>query len=457
MSFSLPGILLSVPFLSAFKHLHADKHLLRNLRGGLGLKRRPPGKRVLWFTDTLTDLNGVSVTLRRIGWMAHREGREVRLVTAMFEDEMSKEIPPNVINLPIGYHFRLPYYEALRIRIPSILSSLKLLFEYDPDEILISSPGPVGLLGLLMARLLGAKCTGIYHTDFAAETMGITRNESVAGLVETYTKWFYSLCHQLQVPTKEYISILEKRGYDRSRMVIFPRGIDTEQFAPRNGTLRATLSLQNGTTMLYAGRISKDKNLEFLANLYERIATRQPRVNLLLVGDGPDLKEFQFRFRDRPRVCITGRVEHSSLPELYSLADLFVFPSTTDTFGMAVLEAQACGLPALVSDIGGPQEVILDGITGWALSTSDPAAWEEKILEIIGQIQRAPLEYLERRYHTRKRIQERFTWERFMRTISTSSIQSMNANWRRIGGHPRKRRPHAWTGSWRSARPRTPL
>jgi glycosyltransferase involved in cell wall biosynthesis len=247
--------------------------------------------------------------------------------------------------------------------------------------------------------------------------MGITRNESVAGLVETYTKWFYSLCHQVQVPTKEYISILERRGYDRSRMVIFPRGIDTEQFAPRNGTLRATLGLENGITLLYAGRISKDKNLDFLATLYERIVIRQPRVNLLFVGDGPDLKEFQCRFQERPRVRFTGRVEHSSLPELYSLADLFVFPSTTDTFGMAVLEAQACGLPALVSDIGGPQEVILDGVTGWALSTSVPTAWEERIMEIIGQIQRAPLEYLERRHHTRKRIQEHFTWERFTRTI----------------------------------------
>jgi len=425
--FSLPGILLSVPFLSAFKHLHADKQLLRHLRDGLGLPRSPAGKRVLWFTDTLTDLNGVSATLREFGWIAHREGREVCLVTAMLAEESAAAIPPNVINLPMSYHFRLPYYEALRIKIPSILSSLKLLFEYDPDEIFISSPGPVGLLGLLMARLLGAKCWGIYHTDFAAEAMSITRNESVAGLVETYTKWFYSLCHQLQVPTREYVSILERRGYDRSRMVVFPRGIDTAQFAPRNGALPATLHLQNGITLLYAGRISKDKNVGFLADLYERITTAHPQVNLLLVGDGPDLREFQLRFQDRPRVHFTGRVDHASLPALYSLADLFVFPSTTDTFGMAVLEAQACGLPALVSDIGGPQEVILDGITGWAISPSDPTAWEARVLDVIGQIRCAPLEYVERRHRARKRIQEQFTWERFMRTIFDEPVNGGEA------------------------------
>jgi glycosyltransferase involved in cell wall biosynthesis len=423
LSFSFPGILLSVPFLSAFRHLHAEKHLLADLREHLGIQRRKNGgKRLLWFTDTLTDLNGVSITLRGVGWLAHRQGRDLKLVTALLDEEVTREVPPNVVRLPVNYHFELPFYEQVRIKVPSVLSSLKALYEDNPDEILISSPGPLGLLGLVMARLLGAKCTGIYHTDFAAEAARITQDESLSAVVEAYSKWFYSFCHEIRVPTREYMDILELRGYDRAKMSLFPRGIDTDLFAPRSGGIRERLGIGEGVTLLYVGRVSKDKNIGFLADVYERAARRHEDINLLIVGDGPSLPELRARFQGCARVVFAGTVPHVALPEVYSLADLFVFPSLTDTFGMAVLEAQACGLPALVSDVGGPKEIIQDGETGWVLSTDDPVGWERKIVEIAERVRRAPHEYAEIRHLARERVRKDYPWERFMQCILDGAI-----------------------------------
>jgi glycosyltransferase involved in cell wall biosynthesis len=297
------------------------------------------------------------------------------------------------------------------------LASLKALFHHDPDEIVISSPGPVGLLGLLMARLLRVRCTGIFHTDFSADALRISSNESMASLVDAYCRWFYSLCDEIRVPTREYIGILERRGYERSRMTVIPRGVDTRAFAPRNGDARPTLNLAGAPTLLYVGRISKDKNVEFLADVYERIIARGVRVNLLVVGDGPDLAEIQARLAPHGAVRFTGHVPHDRLPGLYRQADLFVFPSTTDTFGMAVLEAQACGLPAVVSDIGGPKEIIQDGETGWVLPAESSGEWEERILEILDRLREAPAEYEEIRRRARRRAESRYSWWAFMQSL----------------------------------------
>jgi glycosyltransferase involved in cell wall biosynthesis len=229
--------------------------------------------------------------------------------------------------------------------------------------------------------------------------------------------WFYSLCDEIRVPTQEYIGILERRGYERSRMVVIPRGVDTRAFAPRNGDAGGRLNLAEAPTLLYVGRISKDKNVEFLADVYERIIARGVRVNLLVVGDGPDLAEIQARLAPHGAVRFTGHVPHDRLPELYAQADLFVFPSTTDTFGMAVLEAQACGLPAVVSDIGGPKEIILDGETGWVLPAESSDEWEGRILEILDRLREAPAEYEEIRRRARRRAESRYFWWAFMQSL----------------------------------------
>ena len=137
-SISLPGIFLSVPFVTAFMHLFNDRNLSRELSESLG--KGPcstSDKKILWFTDTLLDLNGVSVVLKKIAFQSILSRKNLKLMTCLYEDEKDDKLPPNTSIFEPVYSFKMPYYENLRIRIPSLLRILQDVYKYDPDEIYI--------------------------------------------------------------------------------------------------------------------------------------------------------------------------------------------------------------------------------------------------------------------------------------------------------------------------------
>ncbi len=224
-------------------------------------------------------------------------------------------------------------------------------------------------MGLLGAKLMNIPCTGFYHTDFALQAKKIVEDKSASDMLESYTKWFYSLTDNIKIPTLDYINILKGRGFDPAKMSIFRRGIDLTLFSPSNQEQVRPPFLHGADrgqiTLLYVGRVSRDKGLDSLLETYRKIVEERPRTKLLVVGDGPYLQILMEKAKDLPLVVFTGRIEQEQLPDLYRRADLFLFPSVTDTFGRAVLEAQACGVPAIVSDMGGPKENIIEGVTGF--------------------------------------------------------------------------------------------
>jgi len=410
----LPSLYLSLPFLATFHHLFSSRRLLDETLSEFANGRENRARRVLWFTDTINDMNGVSVTLKKIGWLAHEKGMDIRLVTALGIHESIAEAPPETVRLPFVYDLALPYYEDLHLRVPSILKALKLLNELEPDEIFISTPGPVGLLGLLASRLLAARCVGIYHTDFSSQIKEIIGGESVAKLCEKFMKWFYASMDEVLVPTRQYIDILERRGIDRSKMRVFWRGVDTEMFRPdwtSKAAVLERLGVRDGVTLLYVGRISKDKNLDFLADVYRRVTERRPHVNLVIAGTGPYMEGLRSGLADCARVVFTGRLAQPDLPALYSAADLLVFPSITDTFGMTVLEAQACGLPALVSDKGGPQEIIQDGETGFVIPANRLRLWVDRVEDLIDLQMASPDVYWAMRNAARQMVLRDYNWD----------------------------------------------
>lgn len=106
--------------------------------------------------------------------------------------------------------------------------------------------------------------------------------------------------------------------------------------------------------MIYTGRISEDKNLDFLISVYRKLLMENPDLNLIMIGDGPYMNTLKTKCSNLNNIFFHGKLDHQALPLSLSGCDIFVFPSNTDTFGMSVLEAQSCGLPAVVSDAGGP-------------------------------------------------------------------------------------------------------
>jgi len=413
---------LLVPFFSSLWHLSNNRKLLVELRDQLPKDGR---RRIYWFSDTMNDLNGVSVTLKSLGWRFYEHGIDVNMVTILRENELSGEVPPNTINLPATYEFALPYYTDYILKIPSILRALKILSSEQPDEIMISTPGPVGVLGLVMARLMNIPAIGIYHTDFTWELQEIVQDEAAVETVEASVRWFYSLMDEIKVPTREYIDILSKRGLDGSKMSVFPRQIDQELFRYRGPEEWGDLAfnLPDGFTLLSVGRVSKDKNLEFLLEVYREVVKVHDDINLVVVGEGPYLSEMKKEVGNQPRAKFFGRVHHDALPRIYSQGDYLVFPSITDTYGMVVLEAQCCGLPALVSDRGGPKEIIEDGVTGFMIGAMDLDAWVKRILELYDLFKHSPEAYRKMRLSARARAKSISGWEAVLKTLAREELK----------------------------------
>ena len=425
ISAALPGIFLSAPFFTSFSHLFRSRDLIDALQRKFGSNSTK--KKVLWFSDTINDMNGVSVTLHNFGRVSAAKDRAVKIVTSMDATEAALHNESYILNLPPIHSFNLPFYESQRLNIPSILVSLETIYHEEPDEILISTPGPVGLLGLLVARLLSVPAVGIYHTDFGAQATLLTGDDSVADVLETYTQWFYSMMSSVLVPTGEYMDVLEARGMDRLKMRPFPRGVNDDLFFPNpisGAQFCAKYDVEPGVNLLYVGRISKDKNIDFLLDVYGDLLQERQDINLIVVGTGPQFADIQRRQTQFPRLRLLGKLDQTELPEIYSSCDFFVFPSTTDTFGMVVAEALACGLPVVVSDVGGPQELFEPNRAGLILKGDDRQAWVTGLSDLIKTTTLDPTRYLELQTAARQSSVNRNDWERFLDEVVGDRIGS---------------------------------
>ncbi len=415
-SMSIQGVFLILPFFSSIRHLNSSVGLLANFRKEHQIPEPDRSRRTLWFSDTINDLNGVSVTLKLMGHKAISHRRDLKIVASMHENEITDEIPPNLINLPHMYSFRLPYYESYQIKVPSILRSVKLIAESAPDQIIISTPGPVGLMGLLMARLLNIHCIGIYHTDFHEESKPIVEDDTISNIILSYERWFYSQMDEIRVPTLEYAKILEERNIHAKEVKLLRRGIEADEFEPlqdRKKPLETRLGIKDGFTLIYTGRVSKDKSLDLLCEVYRRLTEIREDVNLVVAGNGPYLSEMKEELKDYPRAHFTGALSRDKLPGIYNGGDLFLFPSITDTFGMVILESLACGLPALVSNHGGPKELLRNG-GGSVVPDQQPETWLKAILDMMEMVEKDPQSYEKLRAEARASVKENADWDRVL-------------------------------------------
>jgi glycosyltransferase involved in cell wall biosynthesis len=436
LSSSIPGIFLSVPFFSAFKHMFGDRQLINSLVTSLGHVQTPKAKKILWMTDTYTDLNGVSMTLQTIGRLADEKGYGIHILSSLTVPQQSENLPATSLVIPPIHSFKLPHYEELSINVPSVLRMLKAVYEEDPDEIYVSTPGPVGLFGLLIGRMLGTPVKGIYHTDFTMEAEAIINQPEISSLIEQYSQWFFNQFDTLLVPTAEYMELLKKRGYRYRHMELFRRGLRTEHFKPQPGAVRKSHS---NARLLYVGRISRDKNLDFLIDVYRRIRRQHAGLSLTVVGIGPYLETLQGNCADLPDVTFPGKIPYADLPALYNRHDLFLFPSTTDTFGMVVLEAQACGLPALVSDVGGPREIVRDGQTGYVLGVATAQRWVARLDELLADLANGGSLCRLLGRNARERVESTYSWNSILQDMVRPEIVACERPLRHRQASPIKR------------------
>lgn len=368
------------PYLTAFSVQHKDEPLLRDvaLRFPATQKLMNRSAKRAWFTDTFTDMNGVVNTIRTLATLAHREGKEITVVTCLAE-KPTVEFPLKNFK-PVGT-FQLPEYNQQELVYPPALEIINWLEEETIDEVIISTPGPVGLAALAAAKLLKLKVRGIYHTDFPQYVRHLADDEHMEDLTWRYMGWFYTSMDRIAVPSQAYLDRLTQRGFDREKLYVMPRGVDLERFNPdkRDENFWHQFNLNGEFKFFYAGRISKEKNLVNLLDAFRSLESdRRFSAKLVLAGDGPDLNELKQEYANE-QILFTGRLNGEALSQAYASADFFVFPSLTDTFGNAVLEAHACGLPAIVSEEGGPCEIVRSHNSGLVVDARSPAALAEAL------------------------------------------------------------------------------
>lgn len=354
------GLVLA-PYFVGFRQLAPDRDWLVQASTALSGSPAPQLANIkrAWFTDTLEDINGVATTIRRMTAATVKNGHSLTVVTSC-ADLTITGIPIENFK-PIG-DFELPEYELQKLSFPPLLKIIDYIQREGFTELIISTPGPVGLTALLAAQILGLRTAGIYHTDFPQYVRILTDDRSWETLAWTFMRTFYAQMDTIWVNSESYRRSWIDRGLDEKKLRILPRGLDTGLFrASRRhaGFWQKRGAPADATVLLYVGRISKEKNLTLIADAWKRIAT--PGLALAFVGDGPFLSEMKQRL---PDAIFTGYLSGEELASAFASADVFLFPSTTDTFGNVVIEAQACGLPCVVSDEGGPKDLVSHASTG---------------------------------------------------------------------------------------------
>lgn len=301
----------------------------------------------------------------------------------MTEGELTTlELPRGILSIPLDKDLR---FDPAWVRhVPAIM---RVVRSFRPDIIHITGPSELGILGAWLAHRLGVPLAASWHTnvhEYAAirsrwllDRLPAKQASAAAGWIEAraldIAAWFYGLARVLFAPNPDLCRLLEARTGRPCHLM--QRGIDAELFSPER---RDRAASDRGFVLGFVGRFSVEKNVLLLAQVQRELEARGLRdFRFRIVGQGAE----EHRLREQlPRAEFPGVLRGEALARAYAGMDVFVFPSHTDTFGNVVLEALACGVPAVVTPDGGPRSLVEEGRTGWIARDEDFA---EAILRIL--------------------------------------------------------------------------
>jgi len=350
--------------------------------------------RVAFFPDSFHEVNGVAHTSRHFEAFARRRNLPFlcvragnrRVPFAETGSTWSLELPRGFFSVPLEKD--LSFDPAYMRHVPIIKQTIE---RFDPTLIHITGPSEIGLLGAVLAHHYGLPLAASWHTnvhEYAARRFTgllgrLPRQQTLAAgrIIENRALWlaakFYSIAKILFAPNRELCSLLESATGRPCRLM--PRGVDSVLFDPSK---RTRLTDDREMILGFVGRLSVEKNVALLGQVQRELETAGfTRFKFLIVGHGAE--EAWLR-RNLPRAEFTGVLRGEPLVNAYANMDLFVFPSHTDTFGNVVLEALACGVPAIVTPDGGPASIVHDGITGRVVPDGQFAQAITEILEPPG-------------------------------------------------------------------------
>jgi len=337
--------------------------------------------RVACFTDSFLEVNGVAHTSRQFAAFTQRRGLPFLVVHAAPETRKVEEGSLTRLGLKRGRAgFRLDAelgFDLLLWR--HAQRAIETVRAFNADAVHVTGPSDIGLLGAFVAHRLKLPLVVSWHTnlheyvgrrlDKAARFFSDNARAALSRLAERQSlravKRFYKLGHVLLAPNEELAGMLEREC--NRPVVMMRRGVDTELFSPVKRARRDGLF-----TLGYVGRLTPEKNVRMLAEVEKRLFAAGFRdFRFVVVGAGSERAWLEQNLQCAE---FTGVLKGEALARAYANFDLFLFPSTTDTFGNVVLEAMASGVPAIVSAHGGPRFIIEDGVSGIVAGRADQFA-----------------------------------------------------------------------------------
>jgi glycosyltransferase involved in cell wall biosynthesis len=319
--------------------------------------------RITYVTETFPpEINGVSLGAARTVNYLRGAGHQVQLVRPRQRGESPLDSAAEW-RTPGG---PIPLYPELRYGFTRVADLRRRWLDAGqgsmPDLVHVTTPGPLAWVALRAACAQGIATSADFRTNFHAYShyYGLGWLEP---LVLGYLRRLHAMAQCNFVPTGELAARLAAQGFERLQVV--GRGVDAERFSPvwRDPWLRRQWGAQaQDPVLLHVGRLAPEKNVQLALDTFEHLRLAQPGLRMVVVGDGPSRRRLQ---RAHPQACFVGVQRGNELARHYASADIFLFPSLTDTFGNVTLEAMASGLAVVAFDTAAAAQHVQAGSSGW--------------------------------------------------------------------------------------------